>query len=55
MKQPRDTQVVRRNTDDLLSVPAVKGSEDWHTKYAYYAHSINQLILEPGSSPSTVD
>jgi IS5 family transposase len=47
-------QVVRRNADDLLSVAADKAFHDWNTKFELYAHDIDPLILQRGSSPLTV-
>lgn len=47
-------QVVRRNADDLLSVAADKAFHDWTTKFEWYAHGIDPLILQRGSAPLTV-
>jgi IS5 family transposase len=47
-------QVVRRNADDLLSVAADKGFQDWHSKFEFYALDVDPLVLERGSSPETV-
>jgi IS5 family transposase len=44
-------QVVRRSTDDLLSVAADKVY--WVTKYEFYALGIDPLILQRGSRPLT--
>jgi IS5 family transposase len=47
-------QVVRRNADDLLSVAADKGFQDWMSKFEFYTLDVDPLVLERGSSPETV-
>jgi IS5 family transposase len=47
-------QVVRRNTDDLLSVSADKGFQDWMSKFEFYTLDVDPLVLKRGSSPETV-
>ena len=47
-------QVVRRNADDLLSVAADKGFQDWMSKFELYTLDVDPLVLERGSSPETV-
>ena len=47
-------QVVRRNADDLLSVAAGKGFQDWMEKFEFYTLDVDPLVLERGSSPATV-
>jgi len=43
-------QVVRRNADDLQSVAADNGFQDWHTEYEIAAHDIDYLVHYRGSS-----
>ncbi|GCF16198.1 hypothetical protein Harman_41330 [Haloarcula mannanilytica] len=43
-------QVVRRNADDLLSVAADSGFQDWHTEYEIAALDIDYLVHYRGSS-----
>jgi len=43
-------QVVRRNADDLQSVAADNGFQDWHTEYEIAAHDIDYLSHYRGSS-----
>jgi len=38
-------QVVRRNADDLQSVAADNGFQDWHTEYEIAAHDIDYLFI----------
>src|SRR5699024_8872368 len=47
-------QVVRRNADDLLSVAAYKGFQDWMSKFEFYTLDVDPLVLERGSSSETV-
>ena len=44
-------QVVRRNTDDLQSVAADNGFQDWHTEYEIAAYDVEYLVHYRGSSP----
>jgi IS5 family transposase len=44
-------QVVRRNADDLLTVAADNGFQDWHTEYEVAAHDVEYLVHYRGSSP----
>jgi len=41
-------QVVRRNADDLLSVAADKGFQDWKSKFEFYTLDVDPLILRQG-------
>jgi len=43
-------QVVRRNADDLQSVAADNGFQDWHTEYEIAAHDVEYLVHYRGSS-----
>jgi len=43
-------QVVRRNADDLLSVAADNGFQDWNTEYEIAALDIDYLVHYRGSS-----
>ena len=43
-------QVVRRNADDLLSVAADNGFQDWNTEYEIAALDIDYLVNYRGSS-----
>jgi len=43
-------QVVRRNADDLQSVAADNGFQDWHTEYEIAAHGVEYLVHYRGSS-----
>ena len=43
-------QVVRRNTDDLQSVAADNGFQDWHTEYEIAAHDVEYLVQYRDSS-----
>ena len=43
-------QVVRRNADDLLSVAANNGFQDWNTEYEIAALDIDYLVHYRGSS-----
>ena len=47
-------QVVRRNADDLLSVAADKGLQDWMGKFEFHTLDVDPFVLERGSSPATV-
>jgi len=38
-------QVVRRNADDLQSVAADNGFQDWHTEYEIAAHDIDYPFI----------
>jgi IS5 family transposase len=44
-------QVVRRNADDLQSVAADNGFQDWHTEYEIAAYDVEYLVHYRGSSP----
>ena len=37
-------QIVRRNADDLHTVAADTGFQDWHSEYEFYALSVEPLI-----------
>ncbi len=43
-------QVVRRNADDLQTVAADKGFQDWHTKYEIAALDVEYLVHYRGAS-----
>ncbi|QAU14050.1 IS5 family transposase [Halorubrum sp. BOL3-1] len=43
-------RVVRRNADDLQSVAADNGFQDWHTEYEIAAHDVEYLVHHRGSS-----
>jgi IS5 family transposase len=43
-------QVVRRNADDLQSVAADNGFQDWHTEYEIAAYDVEYLVHYRGSS-----
>ncbi len=45
-----EPQVVRRNADDLQSVAADSGFQDWHTEYEIAAHDVDYLVHYRGSS-----
>jgi IS5 family transposase len=47
-------RVVRRNADDLRSVAADNGFQDWHTEYEIAAHDIDYLVQHRGSQPLAV-
>ncbi len=47
-------QVVRRNADDLQSVAADNGFQDWHTEYEVAALDVKYLVHYRGSSPNAV-
>ena len=47
-------RVVRRNADDLRTVAADNGFQDWHTEYEIAAHDIEYLVQHRGSSPLAV-
>ena len=47
-------RVVRRNADDLRSVAADNGFQDWHTEYEIAAHDIEYLVQHRGSQPIAV-
>ena len=47
-------QVVRRNADDLHTVAADNGFQDWHSEYEFYALSVEPLIHYRGSSLNAV-
>ena len=44
-------EVVHRNTDDLQSVVADNGFQDWHTEYEIAAYEVEYLVHYRGSSP----
>jgi len=44
-------RVVRRNADDLRSVAADNGFQDWHTEYEIAALDIDYLVHYRGSTP----
>ncbi|WP_254280610.1 IS5 family transposase [Haloarcula marina] len=44
-------QVVRRNADDLQSVVADNGFQDWHTEYEIATYDVEYLVHYRGSSP----
>ena len=41
---------MRRNADELQSVAADNGFQDWHTEYEIAAHDIDYLVHYRGSS-----
>ena len=43
-------QVVRRNANDLQSIAADNGFQDWHTEYEIAAHDVEYLVHYRGSS-----
>ena len=43
-------QIVRRNADDLHTVAADNGFQDWHTEYEIAALDLDYLVLYQGSS-----
>jgi len=47
-------QVVRRNADDLLTVAADNGFQDWKTEYEIAALDVDYLVHYRGSSPKAV-
>jgi len=47
-------QVVRRNADDLLTVAADNGFQDWKTEYEIAALDVEYLVHYRGSSPKAV-
>ena len=47
-------QVVWRNADDLLSVAADEGFQDWMSKFEFYTLDVDPLVLERGLLPETV-
>jgi IS5 family transposase len=47
-------QVVRRNADDLHTVAADNGFQDWHSEYEFYSLSVEPLIHYRGSSANAV-
>jgi IS5 family transposase len=47
-------RVVRRNADDLRSVAADNGFQDWHTEYEIAALDIDYLVHHRGSRPMAV-
>ena len=47
-------RVVRRNADDLRSVAADNGFQDWHVEYEIAAHDIDYLVQHRGSQPLAV-
>jgi len=47
-------QVVRRNADDLLTVVADNGFQDWKTEYEIAALDVEYLVHYRGSSPKAV-
>jgi len=49
-KHDTKTQVVRRNADDLQSVVADNGFQDWHTEYEIAAYDVEYLVHYRGSS-----
>ena len=46
-----ELQVVRIVADDLQSVAADNGFQDWHTEYEIAAHDVEYLVHHRGSSP----
>jgi IS5 family transposase len=44
-------QIVRRNADDLHTVAADNGFQDWHTEYEIAALDLDYLVHYRGSSP----
>ena len=44
-------RVVRRNADDLRSVAADNGFQDWHTEYEMAALGVEYLVQHQGSRP----
>jgi len=44
-------RVVRRNADDLRSVAADNGFQNWHTEYESFALDVEPLVHHRGSSP----
>ena len=44
-------RVVRRNADDLRTVAADNGFQDWHTEYEIAALDIDYLVHYRGSTP----
>jgi IS5 family transposase len=47
-------QVVRRNADDLHTVAADNGFQDWHSEYEFYALGVEPLVHYRGSSLNAV-
>jgi len=47
-------QVVRRNADDLLTVTAVNGFQDWKTEYEIAALDVEYFVHYRGSSLNAV-
>ena len=47
-------QVVRRNADDLHTVAADNGFQDWHSEYEFYALGVEPLIHYRGSSLTAI-
>lgn len=44
-------RVIRRNADDLRTVAADNGFQDWHTEYEVAALDIEHLVHHRGSTP----
>ena len=47
-------RVVRRNADDLRSVAADNGFQDWHTEHELTALGVEPLVQHRGSTPMAV-
>ncbi len=52
--EPASGGFVRRNADDLHTVAADNGFQDWHTEYEFYSLGVEPLIHYRGSSINAI-